>query len=190
MSDTIDARGLTCPQPVILAKRRIDQGEESIVVMVDNAAAKENVSRLGENQGYEVTIEEQGEDYQLIMYKKNQIEHAPRLEGGVAILVSGDLFGQGDEELGRLLMENFLYALNETAGIEHIIFMNQAVFLTTEGSPVLSYLETLQEKGIAILSCGICLDYYQRTEQLAVGTITNMYSAIEILSQSAKTLTI
>lgn len=190
MSDIIDARGLNCPEPVILAKRQIDRGDEQIVVLVDNRAARQNVGKLGSSRGYEVTVVEEGDQFKIILHKGALDEDAATPPTGVAVLIKGDVFGEADRELGQILMKNLLYTLNEIEGIEHIIFMNRAVHLTTEGSPVLEHLESLQEKGISILSCGICLDFYQKKQQLAVGTITNMYTAMEILAQSAKTLTI
>lgn len=190
LSDMIDARGLNCPEPVILTKKIIDRGGEHITVLVNNPAARENVSRLGASRGYAVTVEQRGEEFLLILHKNASPQPAALPEGGVAILVKSDLFGQGDEELGQILMQGFLYALNETEGITHIIFMNRGVYLTTEGSPVLAHLKSLQEKGVAILSCGICLEFYQKKQQLAVGTVTNMYAAMEILSSSARSLTV
>lgn len=190
LSDIVDARGLNCPEPVILTKRRVDQGDGHIVVLVSNLTARENVSKLGASQGYEVTIEEQGEEFQITLHKNTLIKNVFNPQEEVAILVKSDLFGQGDEKLGQILMNSFLYTLNETAGIKHIIFMNRAVYLTTEGSPVLAHLKSLEEKGISILSCGTCLDFYQKKQQLAVGTVTNMYTAMEILTRSARKLTI
>lgn len=190
LSYTIDARGLNCPEPVILTKRRVDQGDEHIVVLVSNLTARENVSKLGANQGYDVAIEEQGEEFQVTLHKNTLIKTVSAPQEEVAVLVKSDLFGQGDEELGQILMKSFLYTLNETAGIRYIIFMNRAVYLTTKGSPVLEHLKSLEEKGISILSCGTCLDFYQKKQQLAVGTVTNMYTAMEILTRSARSLTI
>jgi peroxiredoxin family protein len=68
--------------------------------------------------------------------------------------------------------------------------MNRGVLLTIAGSPVLDHLEALEEKGVSVLSCGTCLDYYQVRDQLAVGAVTNMYSALEILTSTARNLTI
>ena len=62
---TIDARGLSCPEPVILTKYALAAKEDAYEVIVDNPAAKENVTRFAAHQGYQVTAEEQGEDYIL-----------------------------------------------------------------------------------------------------------------------------
>ncbi len=201
MPFTIDARGLNCPEPVMLTKRGIDQGEEHIVIMVDNLAARENVSKLGVSQGYDVIVEQQEDIFHITMHKKstpfslaapqNKTERDNRpLLPEVSILVKSDLFGCGDAELGQVLMKSFLYTLSETAGIKYVIFMNRGVLLTVQGSPVLDQLQALEDMGISVLSCGTCLDFYDKKEQLAVGAVTNMYTAMEILTKTAHNLTI
>lgn len=190
MPYTIDARGLNCPEPVILTKKGVDQGEEHIIVMVSNLAARENVSRLGTSQGYDVTFTEQGEVFQLTLLKKGLAPSAAAPTGEVSILVKSDLFGEGDPELGQVLMKSFLYTLSETANIKYVILMNRGVFLTCSASPVLDQLQALEEMGVSILSCGTCLDYYHLKDQLAVGKVTNMYTAMEILTSTSRNLTI
>ncbi|MGI6469679.1 MAG: sulfurtransferase-like selenium metabolism protein YedF [Syntrophomonadaceae bacterium] len=186
----IDARGLNCPEPVILTKKGIDLGEEHIEIVVDNLAARENVSKMGISQGYEVNVEEKGEEFHITLLKKAASRVAAEPSQEVSILVKSDLFGNGDVELGQTLMKSFLYTLNETAGVKYVVFMNRGVLLTIAGSPVLDHLEALEEKGVSVLSCGTCLDYYQVRDQLAVGAVTNMYSALEILTSTARNLTI
>lgn len=66
---TIDARGLSCPEPVIQTRNAFASGESSYEVLVDNIVAKENVSRFANHQGYKVDVEEQGEDYLLKIHK-------------------------------------------------------------------------------------------------------------------------
>ena len=53
---TIDARGLSCPEPVIRTKNALASGEKAYTVMVDNVTAKENVSRFALHQGYKVSV--------------------------------------------------------------------------------------------------------------------------------------
>ena len=65
----IDARGLSCPEPVILTKNAFVSKEAQYEVLVDNPTAKENVSRFAKHQGYQVTVEEKGEDFVLHMKK-------------------------------------------------------------------------------------------------------------------------
>ena len=65
---TIDCRGLSCPEPVVRTKRAIG-GEKELTVIVDNVAAKENVSRLANALSYKVTVMEVGGEYTLTIKK-------------------------------------------------------------------------------------------------------------------------
>lgn len=65
MAKIIDARGLSCPQPVLLTYKAIEAGEAPITVTVDNPAARENIRRMAEGQKKTVTIREDGEDFIL-----------------------------------------------------------------------------------------------------------------------------
>jgi len=66
----LDARGCSCPMPVILVQKAIKINHPSTLeVLVDEACAKENVTRLAQNQGYQVTVTQQGSEYKLVLKK-------------------------------------------------------------------------------------------------------------------------
>ena len=66
----IDARGYVCPMPVILVQKEIKAyAPKQLEVMVDEACAKENVTRLAKSLGYQVQVTEEGADYQLLLSK-------------------------------------------------------------------------------------------------------------------------
>jgi selenium metabolism protein YedF len=65
-----------------------------------------------------------------------------------------------------------------------LILINSGVRLATEGSEVLETLRSLTEKGIEILSCGTCLDFYELKEKLKVGKISNMYDIAQSLLEA------
>ena len=193
MSEIVDARGLNCPEPVILTKRAMDIGEvERLVTIVDRTAALENVTKLARSQGYEVEVEDKEGDYYITMVRSREISAQDAGDqDDVAILITNRYFGQGDEELGKILMRSFLYTLTELNGrVKNIIFMNSGVFLTTEGSEVLEILQSLSQEGVEILSCGTCLDFYGLKDKLAVGDVTNMYTATDILSRAGRSITL
>lgn len=193
MERIVDARNLSCPQPVILTKKAMeeDDGKLEIITIVNNNAALENVSKLASHQGYQYEVKEKDGDFYIHMRKEAVNGEKTEKKQDIAILVKSRLFGEGEEELGEILMKSFLYTLTEMKeDIRHIIFMNSGVFLTCEGSPVLEHLKALEAEGVEILSCGTCLDFYQLKDKLKVGSITNMYSAVEILTSAAKSLTI
>jgi tRNA 2-thiouridine synthesizing protein A len=70
MNEKIDARGLSCPQPVVLAKKAIDKiGKGAIEILVDTVTSKENVSRLARSAGYQVSVEEKEGEFLLKLVK-------------------------------------------------------------------------------------------------------------------------
>ncbi len=192
MTRNIDARGLSCPQPVILTKKAMDEknGQE-IITIVDNPAALENVSKLAAGQGYSFSVEEQG-DGTYIRMVPGALETVSEDTGqDLVILVKSPYFGEGDNELGTILMKSWAYTLTEMSErLKALIFMNGAVDLTTEGSSILEHLAFLQEKGVEILSCGTCLDFFNKKDLLQVGQVTNMYTAMDLLSRAGKTIVI
>lgn len=191
MSIKVDARGLNCPQPVILTKRAMGENAgEDIITLVDNSAALENVCKLARSQGYNYTVDNNGEEHTINMTRDCCECLEPTAETrDVAILIKSNLFGSGNDELGSILMKSFMYALTEMSNnISHLVFMNSGVLLTAEGSPVLEHLQTLEESGVEIMSCGTCLDFLQLKDKLRVGQVTNMYTALETLTDASKAL--
>ena len=65
----LDARGLSCPEPVIMIRKAMMSKEAAYEMVVDNPTSKENVTRYAEHQGYKVEVKEQGDEYTLIMKK-------------------------------------------------------------------------------------------------------------------------
>lgn len=107
------------------------------------------------------------------------------------IMVATDAIGTGSEELGHTLMKSYIYSLTEVdVKPETMMFLNKGVYLTTEGSPVLDLVKQLEADGVEILSCGACLDYYGLSDDLKVGSVTNMYSNVEIMHEADNTIVI
>ncbi len=194
MSKIVDARGLDCPQPVILTKRAMEErdGAHKLTTIVDRDVARENVKRLAQSQGYEYKIEERAGEFHIHMAKAEKLERKPlTVSGDLVVLVKSNLLGEGEQELGEVLMKGFLYTLNELeSNLKSIIFMNKGIYLTLEDSPVLEQIKNLEKKGVEVLSCGTCLDYYEKTDKLASGKITNMYTAVEIMAGAVRTISI
>ena len=67
--DIVDARGLLCPEPVVLTQRAVKDGAKQLTVLVDAEAAKENVTRFAISRGYSVSIETNGTDVSLTLAK-------------------------------------------------------------------------------------------------------------------------
>jgi selenium metabolism protein YedF len=192
----IDARGLNCPQPVILTKKALDEMEEGkVVTIVNTETARENVRKLADSMTCSVDIQEVGGDYHINIFKQKNLE-GPEFENvagknGLIVLIGSDNFGTGDNTLGKILMNSYIKTLVEVCPLpETVIFLNSGVNLSVEGSGTLGALQKLEEMGVEILSCGTCLDYYNVKEKLAVGHISNMYTIAEKLNNAENAITL
>lgn len=102
----------------------------------------------------------------------------------LVVLRSGKM-GEGSDELGTALMKSFIYALTELEELpETILLYNGGAYLSCEGSDSLEDLKSLEAQGVEIMTCGTCLNFYGLTEKLAVGSVTNMYTIVEKLTQA------
>lgn len=65
----LDARGLSCPEPVVMLRKAMMSKEDAYSIVVDNITSKENVTRYAEHQGYRVSAEADGDEYTLTITK-------------------------------------------------------------------------------------------------------------------------
>lgn len=98
------------------------------------------------------------------------------------ILIQSDVLGRDNDELGQLLMSNFLRLLVDSREKPAaIIFFNTGVRLVGEGSWALGHLQDLEKEGVEVLACSTCLDFFNLTDKLRVGKPTNMMKTIETM---------
>jgi len=207
MKEIIDARGLACPQPVILTKKALENHEE-LTVRVDNIAAVENVKRLAKSQGCQVTVEdEKGNTWSLHLIRESgaggdkgnseppdivcevaeKVEAKASISGPLVVLVTSDSMGQGNDELGRLLLRGFFHTLPQLDKLpDSIIFYNTGVKLAVKDSDVIEDLTQLAQAGVEILVCGTCVNFFNLTEQVAVGMISNMYDIANAMTTAGR----
>lgn len=187
--ETIDAKGQACPMPVVRAKKALaEMGEGQLEVLVDNKTAMHNLENLGKSLKLATQSEERGEAEFAVMFTKDaadaQTEDCGSGElvpaGDKVVVLSSDVMGSRDDELGATLMKAFVFALTQQDELPAtILAYNGGVKLTVEGSPVLDDLKKLAEAGVEIMSCGTCLNHYGISDKLAVGEVTNMYVIVE-----------
>jgi selenium metabolism protein YedF len=192
MAKIIDAKGLACPQPVLLTKKALEQ-ENEVTVFVDNEPAVENIRRLGKNMGCTLQAEkkEDGTFQVHLSREAGEISAAsPDLScttGPLVIAISSDRMGRGDDELGYVLIRSFIHTMLSLEPLPHtVIFYNTGVKLTVKGSEVLDDLKELEQKGIAVLVCGTCLNYFGVSKDLSVGVISNMYDIASIMAAAGR----
>lgn len=192
----IDARGLACPKPVINTKKELDKLENGVIrVTVDNTMAKENIIKLSKSSNCESSILREEEDLivvEIIKGENVKIEEDTKVDlDNKCIFISSDKMGQGNDELGEVLIKGYIYTLTETKPYpKHIVFVNSGVRLTTVNEATVENLKILESNGVEVLSCGTCLDYYNLKESLQVGTVTNMYNIVEVMNNSLQTISI
>jgi len=188
-SQIIDTRGLACPMPVINTKKVLDSIREgSVTAIVDNDAAKENILALARSLHCEVDVQQKKDEFYIQITKKETCLGSEELETrNTVILVSSSEMGRGSDELGAILMKSFMFTVFESeAPPQCMLFINSGVYLTCENSPVLEHLMNLQNRGVEMLSCGTCLDYFKIKERLCVGHVTNMYTILEKINKADK----
>ncbi len=192
---TVNAMGDKCPLPVVKTKKAIDAltADETVEVLVDNETAVENVTKAGKAMGYAAENVQLGEgQYKITIHVvKGTDTPAPAEVAAdsfvcacekkkVVVVVGSDKMGDGSEELGKVLIKSFVFALTQLDELPStIIFYNSGVNLSCEGSPVLEDLKNMAAQGVEIISCGTCLNFYGIKEKLAVGEVSNMYDIVE-----------
>ncbi|BCR04012.1 selenium metabolism protein YedF [Desulfuromonas versatilis] len=190
---TLDCRAHKCPHPVVETRKLLLASPGTpLTVLVGDETARENVSRLARSQGYQVeaTPSEGGFTLQLSpgTAPASTVADAPAA-GKTVAFITADTLGDGNEELGRILMKNFIFTLAELdAPPDTLLFANAGVKLTTEGSEVLEALEKIACMGSDIASCGLCLEFYQLKDKLAAGRATNMLDIVETLQKAGRVI--
>jgi|WetSurMetagenome_2_1015567.scaffolds.fasta_scaffold04895_9 selenium metabolism protein YedF len=190
----IDCRGLSCPRPVLETKKVLDEysGEE-VDVILDDETACQNVSLYAAGRNWAVNnIDREGTIIRLSLKRKTAetcetITSAQAKQETFLVYLSSETIGHGDDELGKLLMRSFIQSLFDTPPLpKRMIFLNSGVKLATEGSLVLDALRAFEDKGVEIVSCGTCLDYFRLKDKLRVGKVTNMFDIISSLQSFEK----
>jgi selenium metabolism protein YedF len=188
MKSFLDCRGLACPAPVLQTKILIDREHPDLVeVKVDNEAAKENVSRFLNSQGFHVTVDKQGSELRITGRKETNTDSesacaAPEQSlrhKKIMVMIAADRVGKGDDELGLKLMASFLKTLKEIGPeLWRLILLNSGVKLAVEGSEFVSSLRELKDQGVDIFVCGTCLNHFGLMDRKQVGETTNMLDIV------------
>jgi selenium metabolism protein YedF len=197
MPKIIDARGLACPQPVILARKGL-MDSSRIITIVDNETAQQNVTRMAVKAGCRVQEEKRADGIYLDIdrggapFKETDAAPAAATTVGPLVLtIPSEFMGRGDEQLGNILIRAFFHTIGEVQPSPNtIVFLNSGVKLAVEGSPILEDLQALAGKGIQILICGTCLGHYELKDKVAVGEVSNMYTIAEILLRAGKVISL
>ena len=194
MTETVDARGLACPQPVIETRKAMQQATR-VLTLVDSETSLTNVSRMAEKAGWRVNVVTKGDEFQIDLVKGDAepgdaplpAGKAEAVSGPLVLVISSDVMGRGEDELGTILIRGFFHTLGEVQPLpQTIILFNTGARLACEGSQVLADLRAVEARGVEVLVCGTCLGYLEIKEQLSVGQVSNMYDIAETMLRAGK----
>ena len=192
----IDAKGLLCPQPLILTRRALNNSQpgEALMIECDNQTAFKNIMTYLKDQSLAPSGSEEGSIFRIEVLNQVVSSDPARdpsfIDAGLCssayvVVVSSEKMGEGDPQLGTILMKGFLNALNEQPVLPtHVIFYNSGAKLVTHDSGVTGSLQALEESGVEILVCGACVDFYDLKSRLAVGSISNMFTITETMAKT------
>lgn len=180
----IDARGIGCPKPVIMAEEALAKiGEGSIDILVDNEASVSNLSRFAKKNGFYSETVKEGNYWKVKIVKGYPCAITPEKQGveqpqtqitslqpsAYFLIVGTDTMGK-EEDLGKILMKAFFETMKVTKQIPHtIFFLNAGVKLTTTHQDIIPIITDIEAMGVEIFSCGTCLKHYELESELKVG---------------------
>ena len=186
---TVNAIGDTCPIPVVKTKKAIEAltQPDTVETLVDNEVAVENLKKMAAQKGYSCDsskLDDGSYSVKLTIEAVNADELSDTDEASQYACRVGvsrsSYMGEGREELGSVLIKGVIYALSQQDNPpETMLFYNGGAKLTCEGSESLEDLKELKSRGVKIFTCGTCLNYYELSDKLAVGEVTNMYDIAE-----------
>lgn len=190
--------GKPCPVPVIETKNRLSHMEpgETLEVLVDNVIAVENLLKMAQQLKATHSWEEVASgEYHVYLIKpiqevdletaSLQVMDCTNREPTVVVIIGSEFMGKGQDDLGRILMKGFMYALTEQEPLpKTVLLYNSGARLSSKESESLEDLISLERQGVQILTCGTCIDFLGLEKQPAVGTVTNMYEIVEIMSKA------
>ena len=197
---TLDTKGLKCPQPLIMLKEALldlKTGEE-IRVETDNDTSLKNLLTYLKDQGVEPEVSSAGAVHTLVVQKPEKdlegsnaaIYCTTDLPTSYVVCIKGEHMGDGDPDLGSLLMETFVDNLKLQEQLPtHVVLYNGGVKLAMKDSPVCNSLTELEELGTRIMLCGTCIDHYGLQFDIGVGMISNMVVITETLASAGHVVT-
>ena len=190
----LDCRNLNCPEPLLRTKKALGELKigESLEILVNDVAPRENIKRFLAKNGFEAKISQAGADTLIKTVKTDELKDesiddiycnvtAPKR--GKVIFLNEEQCGSGP--IGKSLLAKFLgAALNLDEKPVKVICVNNAVRITTNrGHECFEAIKKLNEAGAEILSCGSCLEGYKLVDKLAIGEISNAYEIMDVLSK-------
>jgi selenium metabolism protein YedF len=195
----VNTKGQKCPQPIIETKKafRATNAGETFKVITDNQTSCNNITRFLKDNKIKFSLTEVNNVWSFRITKESGeatltaseeycgTESHVDSSGNYAVVISSEIMGQGDDDLGRQLMKSFFNTISCLDSLPSLmVFYNTGVKLAMKNSPLLGSLIEIEKKGVEILFCGTCVDYYKSRKKIGVGVISDMYTITTKLSKA------
>ncbi len=196
----IDTRGQQCPAPIIATKKALKETipGETLKVLTDNQTSLNNLSCFLKDNNTEFSVTGEEGVWALTILKKTTVAGQKPAEeycstkiphfahGNFVIVFSSDRMGEGDSELGSLLIVNFIKAVKDLEILPgKMVFYNSGVRLGTPDSPVIAHLEEIEKMGVNMLFCATCAKYYSLEEKIRIGVLSNMFEIAQVMTSAS-----
>jgi len=207
---TVDARGHLCPMPIIMLKSAMTELTEptDMQVLTDNEISKNNLLAFFRDNNITATWEQKEGYWAINATAVNKISASTAIPESLVmpataptqsiatpsaqdytIVLKNNKMGLGNDDLGEILLKGFFNAIAEVNPLpKRMIFYNNGATLVTKTSPFAESIKKLHEKGVDIIICGACVDFFGIKNDIAVGTISNMYAICELLAKTEKVI--
>lgn len=195
---TVNAIGDACPIPVVKTRKAMEtiKGSEVVETLVDNEIAVENLKKMAGQMGYQVKDQKLEEGKYSVQIMVTEAEKTEKIQADICdcrpttasdkvVVIRSNVMGEGDPELESADQRVYLALSQQEELPKTILFYNGGACLTCEGSASLDDLKELEHRGVKILTCGTCLNFYGLSEKLKVGEVTNMYEIAETMSKAS-----
>jgi selenium metabolism protein YedF len=200
----LDVKGMKCPMPLIETKKALKDTnpEETLKILIDNETSVKNVTHFLNDNNIPVSTVKNQDVFELTVNKgadtsfetadaEAYCEVPEPKNNSYIVMLAKDRIGEGSDELGHALVGSLLNTIkSRDSQPEKIMFMNSGINLVTNGSIFLPQLKELEEKGVDIITCGTCLDYFGKMDELAVGRVSNMLEILESMLDAGKVINI
>ncbi|MFB1638606.1 sulfurtransferase-like selenium metabolism protein YedF [Campylobacter jejuni] len=188
----IDCRNLSCPQPIVETKNALEklQENEILEIVLSSVISKNNVVKFLNSLNLNLIVDENAQEFCIKVQKKNFNSSEVNVYDYSVLFLKTDKVGEG--ELGQNLLVGFLNTLRNLDHAPSKVFcVNESVLINVdENHKAHLAMKELENLGIEIISCGACLEFFNKSKELKIGNIGNAYEILNELFGKAKIITL
>ncbi|GAB4318761.1 MAG: sulfurtransferase-like selenium metabolism protein YedF [Bacteroidales bacterium] len=202
----LDVRGKVCPIPLIETKKALKEvgRDETLKIIIDNDTSVKNVmeyltdnlyqASVSSSDGLHVITVDSGSGDKARMASSDPAAWcAPGspADNSYVVVITKNGIGEGSDELGEALIGSMFHSLKAQDVLpDKIFFLNSGVFLALKDAHTVPMLRDLEKAGVKIASCGTCLDYFGKMDEVAVGKVTNMDEIVTSMREAGRVINI